>query len=163
MTRSPQFIQMGSSPIIKETQTWIWTPRWEDDTQTKQKDMATRQGSQPPPPDAGGGQGWSPPKACRRSKTPPTSDLISDFSFHLWERTTRGLLKISQKVKNNLMETTAEWQSWRYISDQRSAFVSLLTNISEVCYIEINLFEEIVLTIFVSELHPSSSKTDQGS
>lgn len=57
------------------------------------------------------------------------------------------------------METTAEWQSWRSISDQQSASVSLLT-ISEVCYAET---EEIVLTRFVSELHPSSSKTDQGS
>ena len=76
---------MGHNPIIKETQNKdTQARRWPAD---KEKDVATRQGSQAPAPEAAGGQGWVLPQSSSGSKTPATSDLISDFSFHHWERT----------------------------------------------------------------------------
>lgn len=137
---------MGPNPIIQETQNKdTQVRRWPAD---KEKDVATRQGSRPPALEAAGCQGCVLPQSLQWEQDPTNFRL--DFRLQLSPlRENRGLLKISQKVKNNLMETTTEWQSWRSISDQQSASVSLLT-ISEVCYAET---EEIVFTRFVSELH----------
>ena len=85
---------MGHNPIIKETQNKdTQVRRWPAD---KEKDVATRQGSQAPAPEAAGGQGWVLPQSSSGSKTPATSDLTSAFTTEREQRSTKNISE-SQK------------------------------------------------------------------